>query len=443
MSDDRAEQRGPNGIGGRRARLRRSERQIAQRAALALTATIFAADLLVGPEVAAGVLYIVPVLFSLWRYDRRTTQLLALVCTGLVLVDLAVGLIPERGEPWTITALSTPAFVHHMLAIFAIAVSAHLGTIRMRIEEALVENRDMTQKTLRNIEEAVVLTDADNRVTYLNPSAERLLGWRRIEARSRPVDEVVRIEEEESGPGSPIEDLPDSVRRGRRILISRDGREVPIHESRSKLRNRRGQLRGRVLVLRDETDRKRYEDTIRQLAYRDSLTDLPNRTSLTDRLQLEIAHARRNRTGLAVLFVDLDGFKEVNDTFGHHAGDVLLRGVAEALRKSLREQDTVARIGGDEFTVLLPGVRGPVEASLVAHKILRQLATPIQFEGHELRAGGSIGIALYDTDGDTAAELLQAADAAMYAAKAAGGGRFLFHGDERSTRESPTSSRTG
>ena len=151
-----------------------------------------------------------------------------------------------------------------------------------------------------------------------------------------------------------------------------------------------------------------------------------------DRLELELAHARRSRDPLALLFLDLDDFKEVNDRFGHHAGDALLRSVARRLQECLREGDTVARLGGDEFTVVLPAISGAGGAARVAEKILDALARPEPYEGIELRTGVSIGIALYPdhvSHGGAAADLLRRADEAMYRAKELGGGRASFPSD--------------
>jgi len=178
---------------------------------------------------------------------------------------------------------------------------------------------------------------------------------------------------------------------------------------------------GRVLYhegsLEDITERKRAEETIKHLAYHDDLTGLPNRRLFNDRLTLALAHAHRNQGKLAVLLFDLDHFKEVNDTLGHSMGDRLLQVVSERLTSLLRKGDTVARMGGDEFMLLLPEIAGGEGAAEVAQKILEAVRRPFVFGGHELHVTTSIGTALYPDDGEDGDTLMKNADIAMYRAK--------------------------
>ena len=170
-------------------------------------------------------------------------------------------------------------------------------------------------------------------------------------------------------------------------------------------------------------------------AHHDDLTGLPNRALLRERLQQELAHARRSGNQLALLFLDLDRFKSVNDTMGHDSGDQLLRMTASRLRDCLRESDTVARLGGDEFVVLLTGLPSPQQAVKLAEQIIASLAQSFQIDGSECFIGASIGISLYPADGATAEELLKHADIAMYRAKAAGRGRFVFFEDSMNVEQ--------
>ena len=186
-----------------------------------------------------------------------------------------------------------------------------------------------------------------------------------------------------------------------------------------------GGVIGQLAIARDITERKLTIDRIEHLATRDALTDLPNRTLLNDRLRQVLATAHRDSKSLAVMFIDLDRFKHINDSLGHHAGDALLRETARRLTLCLREQDTVARHGGDEFIVLLADSDAPA-AALVARKILNAITQPAQFEAHALTVEASIGIALYPENGVDAATLLRNADAAMYHAKDAGRNNFQF-----------------
>jgi diguanylate cyclase (GGDEF)-like protein/PAS domain S-box-containing protein len=178
--------------------------------------------------------------------------------------------------------------------------------------------------------------------------------------------------------------------------------------------------------LRDITARKRAESRIRHMALHDSLTGLANRTLLRDRLSQAISLASRNKEQVAVLLLDLDLFKHINDSLGHHIGDGVLQGVATRLRAALRESDIVARLGGDEFVVALPVVSNLQQIEEVAQKLIGSLREPFYIESHEIHICGSIGIARYPNDGDNAGALLRTADLAMYAAKASGHGQYKF-----------------
>ncbi len=158
----------------------------------------------------------------------------------------------------------------------------------------------------------------------------------------------------------------------------------------------------------------RTRDVLRNLAYHDDLTGLPNRSLLNDRLGVAIAHAERQASHLALLFLDLDEFKAVNDSLGHGCGDRLLVKVARRVRSSIRAGDTVARLGGDEFIVLLDGVTGPEDAARVAAKVLDAVRAPFRLDGHDIRVGASVGVSVYPRDGIFPDELVKSADAAMY-----------------------------
>lgn len=179
------------------------------------------------------------------------------------------------------------------------------------------------------------------------------------------------------------------------------------------------------MVWRDITESKRIEEAIRHLAYHDVLTGLPNRMLFTDRMVLAIAQAKRHQKTMAVMMLDLDGFKTVNDTYGHHVGDLLLQCVGNRLTGTLREGDTVARLGGDEFMILLPEIKQASNSFRIAKKIISSFKQPFICDGIKLTTSTSIGISVYPGDGEDMDVLMKHADRAMYKAKAAGGNRYF------------------
>ncbi len=175
-----------------------------------------------------------------------------------------------------------------------------------------------------------------------------------------------------------------------------------------------------------ELERKRNESLIRNMAYHDALTGLPNRILMNDRLEMALAQAQRSQSVLAVLFLDFDHFKLINDNLGHEVGDQVLKGVASRLKKCLRNQDTVARLGGDEFILLLPEIHSPLDADNLAKKLLHVIRKPLKIQEHELNITFSIGVALYPRDGETSNVLLKHADEALYLAKNQGRNCYQF-----------------
>ena len=211
----------------------------------------------------------------------------------------------------------------------------------------------------------------------------------------------------------------------------KDGSIFPAILRISAIRDDKGASVAFASVLSDISERKQQEERLTRMAYHDALTRLPNRILLLDRMSQAIALAGREGGRLALLFLDLDGFKGVNDTLGHATGDLLLQGAADRLLGCVRESDTVSRLGGDEFAILLQEVNGGHDAQRVADKVLEVLREPFELKGERARVSGSIGIALYPDDGLDARLLLKHADEAMYRAKHAGKNRYAFHGVER------------
>ncbi|HUL77208.1 MAG TPA: EAL domain-containing protein [Vicinamibacteria bacterium] len=294
---------------------------------------------------------------------------------------------------------------------------------RRRAEGALRGSEERFRRLLESAPDAMVIVDHEGRIVLVNAQTDRLFGYQRAELLGQPVDllvpEHIRARHEAQRATYFKDPRTRPLGVSRELFARRkDGWEFPVEISLSPLQTEEG-----VLVLsaiRDIGDRKRTEEKIRSLAYHDALTGLPNRLLFGDRLALAVAQAHRYRQKLAVLFLDLDRFKLVNDSLGHRLGDQLLRAVAERIKACVREGDTVARLGGDEFTLLLPAVSDAGDGLSVAQKILAALRPPYELDGNKLSAAASIGLCLYPEGGLDAERLLKNADLAMYRAKEAG-----------------------
>lgn len=286
--------------------------------------------------------------------------------------------------------------------------------------------------TLNAIGDAVLSTDLLGKVTYLNPVAERMTGWSRREAQGRPLAEVLRIIDATTRDAArnPLEQAIelDTVvgLTPNCLLIDLDGSETAIEDSASPIRDRGGLVIGAVIVFRDVSEARARSRQAVHLAHHDALTALPNRTLLDDRLQIAMAGARRHGHRLAVMFLDLDRFKQVNDIRGHMAGDTVLQSVAHRLVASVRNTDTVSRQGGDEFVVLLPEIAHAGDAAVSAKKILGAFEAPHDVAPQPLHLTATIGISLYPDDGPDAQTLVRRADAAMYCAKSSGRNTYRF-----------------
>jgi diguanylate cyclase (GGDEF)-like protein len=267
-----------------------------------------------------------------------------------------------------------------------------------------------------------------------------MTGWSCAEAVGRPLAEVFNIIDGETRERvqNPIEvavklsktvTLPSNC-----ILVRRDGFESPIADSAAPIHDRGGQITGAVIVFHDVSMERAMSLQLSHLAQYDVLTDLPNRTLLNDRLTQVITSARRHGTGLAVLFVDLDRFKHVNDSFGHAMGDVLLQSVAHRLLACVRVSDTVSRLGGDEFVIVLSELDQVEDAAITANKVLTVLAASHKVAQHDLDVTVSIGVSTFPDDGQDAETLIKNADTAMYHAKENGRNNFQFFEKDMNVR---------
>jgi len=311
-------------------------------------------------------------------------------------------------------------------------------------EQKFVE-RERAEVTLNSIGDAVMTTDTQGNVTYLNAEAEGLTGWTRAEAFARPLAEVFDVTDGLTGqhaqdPSRLAIEHNRKVRlKGNYILVGREGNETAIEHSAAPIRDRLGNVLGAVVVFRDVIVSRERRLQMLHLAEHDALTDLPNRLLLNDRLARSIALSRRYGRRLAVLFLDCDRFKHINDTLGHAVGDQVLRSIAKRLTTCVRESDTVSRHGGDEFLILLSEIDHPEDAEAIGQKIVASVAEPHFVSGHELQLTASVGIALYPEDGQDAQSLIMRADTAMYHAKNTGRNRVGFY---RSDMEAPAIKRS-
>ena len=311
---------------------------------------------------------------------------------------------------------------------------------RKAVEESLYLEKTRAEITLNSISDAVIGTDMSGNVDYLNVAAESMTGWSREEARGHPIAEVMQIingttRESERNPVELVLQLdkPMGLTAGT-VLIRRDGKEAPIEDSAAPIHDLNGQIAGAVIVFHDISAAQAMRMKMTHLAHHDFLTDLPNRVLLNDRITQAIALAKRRGTQLAVLFLDLDNFKHINDSLGHETGDKLLQSVALRLSACVRGSDTVSRLGGDEFVVLVTEDKYAEDAALTADKILAALAAPHAIDKHELHVTTSIGISVYPTDGEDTETLIKNADTAMYHAKEKGRDNYQFFRHEMNVR---------
>ncbi len=306
--------------------------------------------------------------------------------------------------------------------------------------EALFEEKERAQVTLNSIGDAVMSTDTWGKVTYLNVVAENLTGWSREDAVGHAFEEVFHVIDATTR--KPAQDpMAFAIRDNKTVgltpncvLVRRDGQEAAIEDSAAPIHDRRGRVTGAVIVFHDVSATRSLSSKMAYLAQHDSLTDLPNRILLNDRLTQAISLAYRHQKKLALLFLDIDRFKHINDSLGHVVGDRLLQSVAQRLVTCVRSSDTVSRQGGDEFVVLLSELTRAQDASVIAEKILATLATPHRIDEHELHITASIGIVAYPHDGTEPETLMKNADFAMHHAKDAGRNNYQFFKSDMNLR---------
>ncbi|MBS0372222.1 MAG: EAL domain-containing protein [Proteobacteria bacterium] len=297
-----------------------------------------------------------------------------------------------------------------------------------------ITERKSTEEHLRllatvfsNSNEAIIVTDAQNRIVATNQAFTKLTGY--------PQEEVVgqnpRVLSAGNTPPEIYKEMWDSLNdsgawQGELWDRRKNGEPYPKWLSISLVRDENGQVQNYIGNFIDISELKASEERIRHLAHHDTLTNLPNRFSLNEKLEQAIGFCHRNDMQMALMLIDLDRFKAINDTLGHHVGDELLIQVANRLSNTVRKSDIVARLGGDEFVVVLPDVDTPADAAYVADKIVAAISAPYLINGQEQRTSPSIGICMYPDDALEIGDLLKDADVAMYYAKAKGRGNYQF-----------------
>jgi diguanylate cyclase (GGDEF)-like protein/PAS domain S-box-containing protein len=309
-------------------------------------------------------------------------------------------------------------------------------TERKRAEQAVFAEKERAQVTLQSIGDAVISTDADGRIEYINPVAESLTAWTLEEARGRPIGEVLSLVNEITR--EPIENPLLSVLGGgdmssptdHSVLITRSGHEVAIQESAAPICDRQGRVIGAVIVFHDVTKERRLKRALSYQASHDALTGLINRREFDNRLHAAVLSAQRGEGTYALLYIDLDQFKVVNDTCGHQAGDRLLRDVTGLLQARVRASDTIARLGGDEFGVLLEGCT--VDQSTRIAEGVRQAIRDYRFVwgATTLSVGASVGVVQITGETESVANVMSAADIACYSAKDEGRNRVHLYESE-------------
>ena len=310
--------------------------------------------------------------------------------------------------------------------------------VEQRTRELALE-KDRAHVTLASISDGVITTNADGIVEYLNPAAEKITGWSQQDAFDKSIDEIFIVinEKTKKTQTNPVHEclssnkiiaLPDSS-----ALVDQKNQIQAIEASAAPISDENQNQTGTVLVFHDVSQARRMAQQMTYQATHDALTGLPNRTLLMDRLKQTISRAPWNKKHIAVMFLDLDRFKLVNDTLGHDVGDELLCQVADRMKACIRDGDTISRLGGDEFVVVLADLAAMEDVPKIAQKFIDAMASPFILESQELFITTSIGIGIYPNHGNTPFTLMKNADTAMYQAKSSGRNNFLFYDADMSS----------
>jgi diguanylate cyclase (GGDEF)-like protein/PAS domain S-box-containing protein len=341
--------------------------------------------------------------------------------------------IPDGHNKWfeLSVARKSPAF----------ASDARFMVLSRDVTERVVAAQELylTAQVFRQSSEAIVISDAVHRIVQVNPAYSRLSGFSAAEAMGQLASlDMAQGSEPRNLPAEPYQIVLRSGQwAGEAQGLHKNGTAYLQYRTITALRDDQGRLTHCITLFRDITQQRQDQERIRHLAHFDALTGLPNRSLLSEQVMEALRNQSTTDGHAALLFLDLDHFKNINDSLGHRVGDRVLVALARRLQLQLRPQDTVARMGGDEFVVLVCGLQ-TAEVEVLAQKLLDSTTTPFQIEGHELTISLSIGIATYPVDGDSFETLYQRADAAMYRAKQCGRNRYSFFTAELEARSART-----
>ncbi len=311
-------------------------------------------------------------------------------------------------------------------------MAIEMAIYKQEVRKGLQQQKQELGAIINSMGCGVIITDENTCIETINPVAEALTGWRRCEAIGKNLLEVFQLKDTDTE--EEMDNLAaQAIKTGKVLnlpenckLVAKDGREISIGDTVAPVRGEDGKILGAVLVFQDISQRKKTEAELIRNAFYDSITGLPNRVLFIDRLTQAFEHSKRRKNyRFSVLFLDLDGFKGINDKFGHGMGDKLLVDISQLLKSSLRGGDTVARFGGDEFAILLEDIKEVTDATNVALRIQEKLETPFDIKERKILITASIGIALSCRSHEEPANLLDDADSAMYQAKEQGKARYI------------------
>jgi diguanylate cyclase (GGDEF)-like protein/PAS domain S-box-containing protein len=401
----------------------------------------------------AAIVFALPVVFLFAQIYGWWGGLLS----GLLVIPLNLALLLLLGDAMPAGAMAMNFWLlHSVFVVFGVLVGnlhdvrEHLRAeieVREELEQELRQSLEKNQVVARETEitqeqlqlqiaalkaaaNGIVITDKAGLIQWVNPAFTQLSGYSEAEVLGQKTSVLKSGEHDKDFYKSMWETImAGKAWQGTMVNRRKDGTYYIEEQTITPVLNKDGEISRFIAIKQDVSDRVRAQEKMEYLATHDPLTKLPNYTLFYDRLDHAIQKAKRIDAVIGVLFIDLDGFKSVNDTFGHTCGDTLLRQIAGRLQATIRESDTVARVGGDEFTLILEELDKAEHAGKVAEKLLRSMTESYIIQGEEVQIGASIGVCVYPHDGVDAATLVSNADAAMYTAKQAGKNRVEFYAE--------------